>query len=61
VLTVTQAADLLLEQALPPFLALDERQLRSALAIQKQKIEGEEDELISEPSASIVRRYRCDQ
>jgi hypothetical protein len=46
VFAVAQAADLLFEQALQPVLALDERQLGSAQAIQKQEIEGEEDRLI---------------
>ena len=53
-LAVAQAADLLLEQALQPLLALDQRQLGRALAIQEQKIEGEEDELIR--AAFIHRR-----
>ena len=45
-LAVAQAADLLPEQPLQPLLALDQRQLSHALAIQEQKIEGEEHELI---------------
>src|SRR6266478_2416688 len=36
----------LLEQPLEPLLALDERQLCGALAVQVQKIDGEEHELI---------------
>ena len=52
VFTVVQLADLLLEQALQPFLALDQRQLSSAFAVQEQKIEGEGHELIG--SACIV-------
>ena len=57
VLAVAQAADLLLEQALQPFLALDQRQLGRALAIQEQKIEGEEDELIR--AAFVHRRLEA--
>ena len=45
-LVVPQPLDLLLEQPLEPLLALDERQLSGALAVQVQKIEGEEHELI---------------
>ena len=56
VLAVAQAADLLLEQALQPLLALDQRQLGRALAIQEQKIEGEEHELIC--PAFIHRRLQ---
>ena len=54
VLAVAQPADLLLEQALQPLLALDQRQLGRALAVQEQEIEGEEDELIG--AAFIHRR-----
>jgi hypothetical protein len=46
VLTVAQPADLLLEQACELFLPFDKRQLRRALPIQEQEIEGEEHELI---------------
>jgi hypothetical protein len=46
VLAVAEAVDLLLEQALQPFLTLNQRQLGRAYAIQEQKIEGEEDKLI---------------
>jgi hypothetical protein len=42
VFAVAQAADFLLEQALQPLLALDQRQLGRALAIQEQQVEGEE-------------------
>ncbi len=45
-LAVAQTADLLLEQACQLFLPFDERQLRRALPIQEQEIEGEEDELV---------------
>jgi hypothetical protein len=41
-LVVPQPLDLLLEQPLEAFLALNEWQLCRALAIEKQKIEGEE-------------------
>jgi hypothetical protein len=43
---VPQPLDLLLEESLEPLLALDEWQLCRALPIEKQKIEGEEQELI---------------
>ena len=46
VLTVAQPADLLLEQAFKPILALDQRQFGHAHAIQEQQIEGEENKLI---------------
>jgi hypothetical protein len=45
-LVVPQPSALLLEQPLEPLLALDARQLCPALSIEKQKIEGEEHELI---------------
>jgi hypothetical protein len=45
-LVVPQPLDRLLEQPLEPLLALDEWQLCRALTIEKQKIEGEEQELI---------------
>src|SRR5882757_6969521 len=45
VLAVAPPLDNLLEQPLEPLLALDERQLSGALAIQVQKIEGKEYEL----------------
>jgi len=45
-LVVPQPLNLLLEQPLEPLLALDERQLCRAPSIEKQKIEGEEHELI---------------
>jgi hypothetical protein len=45
-LVVPQPLDLLLEQPLEPLLALDEWQLCRVLPIEKQKIEGEEEELI---------------
>ena len=44
---VAQPLGLLFEHAFQPLLALDERQLSGALAVQVQKIEGEEHELIS--------------
>ena len=44
VLAVAQTADLFLEQTFQAFLALDQRQLGCAHAIQEQKIEGEKDE-----------------
>jgi hypothetical protein len=40
VFTVAQPADLLLEQALQPILALDQRQFGRANAIQEQEIEA---------------------
>jgi hypothetical protein len=46
VLAVAQATNLLLEEALWAFLALDQWKLRRALSVQAQKIEGEEDKLI---------------
>jgi hypothetical protein len=46
VLAVAQPLGLLVEQAFQPLLALDEWQLSGALAVQVQKIEGEEHELI---------------
>jgi hypothetical protein len=48
-LVVPQPLDLLLEQPLEPLLALDEWQLCRALPIEKQKIEGEEHQLIGPP------------
>ena len=57
VLAVAQAADFLLEQPLQPFLALDQRQLGRAHAIQEQEIEGEEDKLIR--AAFIHRRLEA--
>jgi hypothetical protein len=44
VLAIAKPTNLLHKEALQSVHALDERQLRSTLAIQKQKIEGEEDE-----------------
>jgi hypothetical protein len=57
VFTVPQPADLLLQQALQPFLAFDQRQLGRAHAIQEQEIEGEEDKLVR--SAFIHRDLKA--
>jgi hypothetical protein len=46
VLAVAQSVDLLLEQRLQPLFALEQRQLSGAVAIQVQKIERKEHELI---------------
>jgi hypothetical protein len=46
VFAVAESGKLLFEQPLESRLALDERQLCRALPIEKQKIEGEEHELI---------------
>ena len=43
---VAEAADLSPEQMFKARLALDERQLRRAISVQKQQVKGEEDELI---------------
>jgi hypothetical protein len=51
VFAVAQPANLLLEQAVQPLLALDQRQLSGALAVREQKIEGEEEKRSVRPSS----------
>jgi hypothetical protein len=56
VIGVAQAVDFLPEQALQPRLVLDQRQLRGALTVQEQQVEGEEDELVGAASGMAACR-----